>query len=81
MLSHRALLVHWDLSDYLLNAPEGSSGIRWQFGSEQHISNELGADAVVGTQFTCCTGTKVQTLTPQPPQASCTPTWANSRHF
>ena len=81
MLSHRALLVHWDLSDYLLNAPEGSSGIRWQFGSEQHISNELGADAVVGTQFTCFTGTKVQILTPQPPQASCTPTWENLRHF
>jgi len=51
MLSGRALLVHWDLCDYLLNGDEASDGIRWQFRSLDHIRAELGPEAVQGVEY------------------------------
>ena len=51
MLSGRALLVHWDLCDYLINGDESSGGIRWQFPSLDHIRAELGPEAVQGVEY------------------------------
>jgi len=51
MLSGRALLVHWDLSKYLLNGEEATGGIRWQFPSIEHIRAELGEEAVQGVEY------------------------------
>ena len=51
MLSGRALLVHWDLCDYLVNGDEASEGIRWQFPSLEDIRAELGHEAVQGVEY------------------------------
>jgi hypothetical protein len=51
MLSQRALLVHWDLTDYLLNGDATSNGIRWQFASLSHIRELLGEVAVAGVEY------------------------------
>ena len=51
MLSQRALLVHWDLTDYLLNGDPASGGIRWQFTDLAHIRAKLGEEAVAGVEY------------------------------